>query len=227
MANQHGAVVTLTQTLEAPHARAPHGAAGDRALLSAARNGSTAAWAELWSRHYPAAIRTARQYVLHHEAEDLVSHAFLRIHSVLVSGGGPQESLRPYLLTTVRNTAHDLFRRRREYPCESVEETAESVTLPVPPADRETCDDVARAFSGLPSRWQDALWLREVQQRKLSEVARELGLNANSAAALCFRAREGLRRAWHELQSGDELSDPGRGDAAGERPPATHSAPLR
>lgn len=51
-------------------------------------------------------------------------------------------------------------------------------------------------LGGLPERWRNALWYSEVEQLTSSEVAGVLGISPNAAAALTYRAREGLRRAW-------------------------------
>jgi hypothetical protein len=54
----------------------------------------------------------------------------------------------------------------------------------------------ARAFRSLPERWQTVLWYTEVEGMDPHEVAPLMGISANSVAALSYRAREGLRKAW-------------------------------
>jgi hypothetical protein len=54
----------------------------------------------------------------------------------------------------------------------------------------------ARAFRNLPERWQTVLWYTEVEGMDPHEVAPIMGISANSVAALSYRAREGLRKAW-------------------------------
>jgi hypothetical protein len=54
----------------------------------------------------------------------------------------------------------------------------------------------ARAFRSLPERWQSVLWYTEVEGMDPHEVAPILGMSANGVAALSYRAREGLRKAW-------------------------------
>jgi hypothetical protein len=48
----------------------------------------------------------------------------------------------------------------------------------------------------LPARWQEALWYSEVEGMQPARIAPLLGLSAQATAALCYRAREGLRQAW-------------------------------
>jgi hypothetical protein len=67
----------------------------------------------------------------------------------------------------------------------------------------------ARAFRSLPERWQSVLWYTEVEGMDPHEVAPILGMSANGVAALSYRAREGLRKAW--LQA--HVSDPGASEA--------------
>ena len=55
---------------------------------------------------------------------------------------------------------------------------------------------IAEAFSSLPERWQHALWLSEVEQLPPRAIADVLHLRPNSVAALTYRARDALRKAW-------------------------------
>jgi hypothetical protein len=52
------------------------------------------------------------------------------------------------------------------------------------------------AFASLPERWQLVLWHTEVEGLGAAEVAPLLGIAPNAAAALAYRAREGLRQAY-------------------------------
>ena len=57
-------------------------------------------------------------------------------------------------------------------------------------------DTVARAFASLSPRWQQTLWLTEVEQRSPAEVAAHLHLAPNATAALTHRAREAFATAY-------------------------------
>jgi len=61
----------------------------------------------------------------------------------------------------------------------------------------------ARAFRSLPDRWQSVLWYTEVEGMDPHEVAPILGMTANGVAALSYRAREGLRKAWLQAHIND------------------------
>jgi RNA polymerase sigma factor (sigma-70 family) len=168
----------------------------DRELVDRVRDGDTGAYAELWRRHRSAARSLGRQ--LSHsadEADDLVAEAFARVLRAIRHGAGPTESFRPYLMTAVRRT---WWRRCADRPIALDEEReVEAVGLDEPDLDDAGFDgEVGRAFRSLPPRWQNALWLADIQGHSSAEVGERLGLSPNAAAALLNRARHGLRRAY-------------------------------
>jgi hypothetical protein len=65
---------------------------------------------------------------------------------------------------------------------------------------------VVVAYRSLPERWQAILWYTEIEKRTPAEVAPLLGLSANGAAALAYRARSALRVAYlqHHLASTED-----------------------
>ncbi|WP_295109505.1 sigma-70 family RNA polymerase sigma factor [uncultured Kocuria sp.] len=174
--------------------------ASDERLLTAVRNGDSAAFAELYEHHRRAVLAVARMHSrTESDAQDLVSEAFTRVLGLLREGKGPREFLRAYLVTAVSRLAADraneLTRTRPEDP------------QPNGPLDRvELFDDtvvrqvdsavVARAFASLPERWQEILWYLEVEGRRPRQVAGVVGAQPNAVSALGKRAREGLRAAY-------------------------------
>lgn len=174
-------------------------ALSDAELIAEVRNGNDEACGELFRRHHDAALAFAVRLAGATLAPDLVSDSFAKLFAVLSRGAGPDVSFRPYLLTTVRRTHIDHLRRTREVPVDMVEEftggRGELVLVDDPESRFET-NTILRAFRSLPERWQTALWLAVVEKEPLERVAQQLGMNANSVAALSFRAREGLRRAY-------------------------------
>ncbi|MGN6206459.1 sigma-70 family RNA polymerase sigma factor [Humibacter sp.] len=170
--------------------------AGDAELVRLTRKGDTDAYATLFRRHASAAASVARSVTSSYEPDDLVSEAYARILQALKSGNGPTNAFRPYLFTTVRNIAASWGRAGKDaVPLEpeeldtlAVQEDHSLVTL-----DRSL---TAQAFRSLPPRWQEALWYSEVEGMQPAELAPLVGLSAQAAAALCYRAREGLRQAW-------------------------------
>ena len=170
---------------------------GDAELIERVRSGSTGAYATLYERHAVAARGLARQ-LLRGDAE--VEEAFTRVLSIIRRGGGPEGSFRPYLLTAVRNAAHDRGRvDKRHLVIDDMESVAPGQPFVDPALEGLERKLIARAFLSLPERWQSVLWHVEIEGSKPSEVAPLLGMKANGVAALAYRAREGLRQAYLQM----------------------------
>jgi RNA polymerase sigma factor (sigma-70 family) len=190
-------------------AAGPGGAeAGDAVLIYRIRQGDDAAFGILYERHLPAARRLAGRLAERDAAEDAVQEAFTKVLAVLKRGGGPDSGFRPYLLTVVRRTVYD--RRRADGRLQATGDIeaydAEE------PFDDPVVDDlerslIARAFLSLPDRWQTVLWYTEIEDERPADVAPILGLTANGAAALAYRAREGLRQAYLQMHLEDVEAD--------------------
>jgi RNA polymerase sigma factor (sigma-70 family) len=180
----------------------PKPTTSDTELIESARSGDTSAFAELWRRHFRPAARVARQFTSI-DADDLVSEAYARILQRVLAGGGPTGAFRPYLYTTIRNLASTWGAASRDIQVDMIEDF-EDERIPDDPAayalDRTL---TARAFRGLPERWQTVLWYTEVEGMDPHEVAPLMGISANSVAALSYRAREGLRKAWLQAHTSD------------------------
>ena len=181
---------------------APKLTTSDEQLLAQARTGVQNAFAELWSRHYRSGVCVARQFTSI-DADDLVSEAFARIYQRVLAGGGPQGAFRPYLYTTIRNLASTWGASSREVQVDEIADFEDPSTLDDPAAVALDRSLTAKAFKELPERWQSVLWYTEVEGMDPHEVAPILGISPNSVAALSYRAREGLRRAWLQAHIND------------------------
>jgi len=176
----------------------------DPELIGAARKGDNEAYGELYRRHSPSALAAARALTRSRsDAEDVASEAFARVLRALQSGGGPDVSFRPYLVTAVRNVFYDKVRRNREEPSADLSDEV-NVALLDASSSQEDGAFAAAAFATLPERWQLVLWHTEVEGRSVSEVAPLLGLAPNAVAALAYRAREGLRQAYLQAHLRDQ-----------------------
>ena len=143
----------------------------DGALIERTRGGDRGAYGELWRRHAPSARTVARSFSSL-DPDDLVAESFTRIYDAILAGRGPTGAFRPYLFTTVRNTAASWGRARHETTLETLESfedpaTSESATLDA--LDRST---TAQAFRSLPTRWQEVLWYSEVEGMQPEEIER-------------------------------------------------------
>jgi RNA polymerase sigma factor (sigma-70 family) len=153
--------------------------------------------ATLFAEHRDIGYRYAASLAGPVHAEDLLAEAFARIMGQLGSGRGPGDRFRPYLLTVIHNLHVDQLRRatRERVQDEVVSPDEPEVCGPDPEAAVEWM--VLRgAFAGLPERWRDVLWRSEVLEQGHSEIAAAVGLTSNAVAALTYRAREALRRAY-------------------------------
>ncbi len=175
-------------------------APSDAELIACARAGSDDAFTELYERHAAAAQAAARALTRSKAtAEDLVAEGFTRLLGALRNGAGPEVAFRPYLLACVRNAFYDRTRKDNRVDWSQDVEAAvpaDSLALLDPNMDPEERHLIARAFTTLPERWQLVLWHTEVEGRQPADVAPLLGLAPNAVAALAYRAREGLRKAY-------------------------------
>ncbi|GAB2621990.1 hypothetical protein GCM10027067_37490 [Pseudactinotalea suaedae] len=179
----------------------------DHALLTRARDGDGEAFEALYRRHHRAATRAAHSYSSRTQlAEDAVQEAFMRILQATQDGGGPKTEFRAYLATTVRHVIAGWTRGEQTILTDKLEELAgEDTRDSHRPESRLRWHLLTKAFKSLPTRWQEALWLGEVEGVAPAELADRWNMSANSAAALSYRAREGLRTAWLDAHVNEGL----------------------
>lgn len=179
----------------------------DAELISATASGGVTAYAILHERHRSAAQKLAAYFCTDPAAvEAIVSAAFAELHGVLLSGGGPTEALRPYLLTVVRRSARDWLAGNRA-------RTADRT--PVAAADSEdpraagpSASLLEQAFVSLPERWRAAVWLALIERASAEETATILGVAASRVSEFVGQARATLADAY----LGRYLSGVTRGD---------------
>jgi RNA polymerase sigma factor (sigma-70 family) len=183
-------------------------ASSDAELILQVRAGRADAYAQLYQRHVASARALARQLTGRTaEADDLVAEAFTKLLATLLGGGGPDAAFRAYLLTTLRHAFHDRLRRdRRLELTDDMTRYDTGVPWEDPAVSELESRLAANAFAGLPERWRLVLWCTEVEQRSPAEVAFSLGLSPNGVAALAYRAREALRRAYLQEHLRDQAS---------------------
>jgi RNA polymerase sigma factor (sigma-70 family) len=187
----------------------------DLALIAAVRRGDTAAMSALYGRHYAAALRTARAVGGAGLADDLVSDAFTKVFRSILRGSGPDRLLRPYLATTIRHLYVDRVRKGAH---EFLVGDSEVLDRIQPDGTEVVLEEslVVDVLATLPPRWREILWRTIILGEPLSVAGARMGLNANAAAALNFRARGGLRTAYLARTSTDADDAPtGRASATG------------
>ncbi|KMO97992.1 sigma-70 family RNA polymerase sigma factor, partial [Streptomyces roseus] len=191
----------------------------DGDLIARMRAGDDGAYEELFLRHADSVRRYARTCCRDaHTADDLTAEVFARTLQAVRGGAGPDQSVRAYLLTTVRRVAAAWVKTsRREHLVDDFAVFAEQAaagtevgggmsglsgddTLELGAevrAMREAEQSLAmQAFRSLPERWQAVLWHTTVEDASPSTIAPLFGLSANATAVLASRAREGLKQAY-------------------------------
>ena len=142
------------------------------------------------------------------EADDLVSEAFTKVLLLLRRGEGPDLAFRAYLLTSIRRLHIDRLRAQKKLQTtDDLTPYDEGVPFNDTAVEGFEGEAAARAFHSLPERWQLVLWHVEVEGQRPAEVAPLLGVKANAVSALAYRAREGLREAYLNMHTPDDLPD--------------------
>jgi RNA polymerase sigma factor (sigma-70 family) len=189
----------------------------DRELLADLRAGDDEAYAELWRRHQPAALRAAHQYDHSGEAEDIAAEAFARVLDAVRHGNGPTEAFRAYLLRAVSNVAQNAARvRRRSVPSDDDAVLDESVEPDDPAIEALDQHYIAKAYERLTPAQKEVLWYVEVERMPTKEAAVFLGMSANAAAQLAGRAREALSREYLQVHIQQHGDNPGCKNALGK-----------
>ncbi|WCD87671.1 hypothetical protein KPP03845_104065 [Streptomyces xanthophaeus] len=204
----------------------------DADLIARMRGGDDGAYEELFRRHADSVRRYARTCCRDgHTADDLTAEVFARTLQAVRGGAGPDQSVRAYLLTTVRRVAAAWAKTaKREHLVEDFAVFAEQAatgadsgagisglsgddTLELGAdvrAMREAEQSLAmQAFRSLPERWQAVLWHTTVEEASPSAIAPLFGLSANATAVLASRAREGLKQAYLQAHVSSALSEGG------------------
>ncbi|MFE3288308.1 sigma-70 family RNA polymerase sigma factor, partial [Streptomyces sp. NPDC059233] len=224
---------------QVPAQREPRGSGdelppSDGDLIARMRGGDDGAYEELFRRHAEAVRRYARTCCRDgHTADDLTAEVFARTLQAVRGGAGPDQSVRAYLLTTVRRVAAAWAKTaKRELLVEDFAVFAEQAgagggteggaglsglsgddTLELGAdvrAMREAEQSLAmQAFRSLPERWQAVLWHTTVEEASPSAIAPLFGLSANATAVLASRAREGLKQAYLQAHVSSALSEGG------------------
>ncbi|WP_197522444.1 sigma-70 family RNA polymerase sigma factor [Occultella aeris] len=177
----------------------------DESILAEVRAGHVAVFAVLYDRYRDQAIRSAKRNGAGEHAEDAVQDAFVGVLRAIRSGGGPTQGFPPYLFGALRNAAIDRSRRVGEIPVDDLDDVA-GVVGPMVVADAS--DDVldrgivTDAFKSLPARWQQVLWLTEVEGYGPAALSEEMGIKPTAVAVLASRARSGFRSAWLQAHVG-------------------------
>jgi RNA polymerase sigma factor (sigma-70 family) len=172
-----------------------------RALLEDARQGSEAAWAQVYRSFAPSVLGYLRANGAP-DPEDAHGEVFLQVARDLASFEGDERSFRAWVFTIAH---HRLIDARRRFARRPVELTSEPPEPEAEPADdaaeqalgRIGADEVRRTFDGLSPDQRAVLLLRVLGELTVPEVAEALGKRPGAIKAL---QRRGLAAIQKRLQ---------------------------
>lgn len=179
----------------------------DAELVEAARTGDSFAITRLWQRHLSVAWAAARAASGRADAEPVVVRTAEQLIAELGDGRGPSGAARPHLLALVRQAVADEAGGTADTG--DPRDSGPASTLGLAPAEtyRDVLPDgigdgsaIAGAYTSLPTRWQEMLWLADVDGLSGAEIAAELGLTSESVESTLADARSALRTDWTSLR---------------------------
>ena len=171
--------------------------ADERAMLTRAAGGDTAAFRLLVQRHIASITGVARRMLRDDaEAEDVAQEAFLRLWrtgSQLEIGAA---GVRPWLRRVVSNLCIDRLRgSARQVVTDEVPEQAEEATQLQSLEGADVSRRVDAALKALPERQRMALTLFHFEGMSQIEVAEAMGITDEAVESLLARARRALKTA--------------------------------
>jgi len=174
--------------------------ASDGVLVQEAAAGSGTAFAALYDRYEQQVFNYCLRLLgTADDAADATQEAFVGVLRRLQIDDSPVLDFAAYLFTAARNESYAAMRRRdRSRPTEEVpEEPGRIAAVESDPERaallRDVQEEVRTANARLAPRHREVLALREVAGRSYDEIGAILGISANAAAQLLWRARAKLR----------------------------------
>jgi RNA polymerase sigma-70 factor, ECF subfamily len=197
----------------------------ERELVRRARKGDAAAREELAIAHRRAAYLLALQLLGNRDdALDASQDALLRFFSTL-DRFRPEQPVRPWLYSIVRNRCRDLMRRGRVRRAESLDSAGEEHWRPElvdasadPELDAERAELRRKVFAALGTLGQEhreILVLRDYQDLSYQEIASVLRVPRGTVMSRLHRARKALGTALHAAGA---LAVPARAATPEEQP---------
>jgi len=167
------------------------------AVVTAARRGDRAAFAELYRRFHRAVHGVVLARVAYRDAADLVQDVFAVALERLPQLGEPA-AFPGWLLAIARNRSIDHVRGQKP--------TDEFVDLPVEPSRGAEVAQVLVALRSLPEAYQETMILRLVEGMSGPEIAEQTGLAPGSVRVNLHRGMKLLRERLG-VSTGEEESD--------------------
>ena len=186
----------------------------DAELVEQARRGSARAFELLVRRHVDAALGVASRLVDDDsDAEDVVQDGFIKALERLEDCREP-DRFRAWLLTIVRNHAHNLRKRERLRRGEALNGVHRSgAPSPLLEAERtETMERITAALDELTELQRQVVELHDFQGWKHAEIGEKLGISSGASRFNLHAARKKLRGLLPDLDPATARDDATRHD---------------
>lgn len=172
-------------------------------LVEAAVGGSVEAFGELYRRHFEAIYR----YIFFRirsatDAEDLVGQVFLNAWRSIGRFDPGKVPFSAWLYTIAHNLLANYYRTRQRHPETQIDEKTDGaadgggmIVNPETEVEKRWRSETLRqAILSLKEEQQQVIYLRFIERRDHSEVARLIGKSEGAVRTLQFRALQALRR---------------------------------
>jgi RNA polymerase sigma factor (sigma-70 family) len=167
------------------------------ALLGAAREGSEAAWQELYSGLAPVVLGYLRANGSP-DPEDVLSEVFLQVARDIVKFDGDEKGFRSWVFTIAHHRLIDARRHSARRPVELSPEPPEPMERAEDAADEALTrignEEVQRILSLLSSDQRTVLLLRVVGDMSIEDVATAVGKRPGAVKALQRRGLAAVKR---------------------------------
>jgi RNA polymerase sigma-70 factor (ECF subfamily) len=157
----------------------------DLALVTAARDGDTGAFGQLYSRYARMVHGILLARLPHDAVEDVLQEVFLAALKQLRSLREPG-AFGGWLVTITRNRANDYYRRSA-----ATRQLTEAMAISAPP--RSEAAAVLEKIRGLPDAYRETLILRLVEGMTGPEIAARTGLTHGSVRVNLHRGMKMLK----------------------------------
>jgi RNA polymerase sigma factor (sigma-70 family) len=170
-------------------------------LLAAAREGSEAAWQELYDGLAPVVLGYLRANAAP-DPEDVLSEVFLQVARDVARFEGNERGFRSWVFTIAHHRLIDARRRSARRPVELSAQPPENGDLADDAADEALAnigmDEVKRVLAALSPEQRSVLLLRVVGDMSIEDVAKAVGKRTGAVKAL---QRRGLAAVKRELET--------------------------
>ncbi len=165
-------------------------------LIEACKNGSSKAQKQLYEQHSGKMFGVALRYVgNHHEAEDVLVTAFMKVFEHLDSFKG-EGSFEGWIRRIVSNEALGLIRKRKKVFMEEIE-NADYKGKNNPASTALETDDLLALVKQLPDGYRTVFNMYAIEGFSHKEIGEELGIAENTSKSQLSRARALLKK-WLE-----------------------------